>query len=101
MGEQQAVAFEFTRVIVLRAGRRALDEVTASIPAAGITGVMGGDAIGNLPGNPTCPNACIDWVRREIHSAPVRERDEFTDRRAGVFGRRDDDAGAACARRWT
>ena len=31
MGERQAVAFEFERVTVLRAGRRVLDEVTASI----------------------------------------------------------------------
>jgi putative ABC transport system ATP-binding protein len=46
MGEQQAVAFEFRRVIVLQAGRRVLDEVTASIPAAGITVVSGPSGAG-------------------------------------------------------
>jgi putative ABC transport system ATP-binding protein len=45
MGEQ-AVAFEFRKVIVLRAGRRVLDEVTASIPAAGITVVSGPSGAG-------------------------------------------------------
>jgi putative ABC transport system ATP-binding protein len=37
MDERQLVAFEFDRVTVRRASRRVLDEVTASIPAAGIT----------------------------------------------------------------
>jgi putative ABC transport system ATP-binding protein len=46
MGEQQAVAFDFRGVIVLRAGRRVLDEVTASIPAAGITVVSGPSGAG-------------------------------------------------------
>jgi putative ABC transport system ATP-binding protein len=39
-------AFEFERVTVLRAGRRVLDEVTASIPAAGITVVAGPSGAG-------------------------------------------------------
>jgi putative ABC transport system ATP-binding protein len=39
-------AFEFTKVSVLRAGRRVLDEVTASIPAAGITVVSGPSGAG-------------------------------------------------------
>jgi putative ABC transport system ATP-binding protein len=41
MSDRQSVAFEFDQVTVLRAGRRVLDEVTASIPAAGITVVSG------------------------------------------------------------
>jgi len=44
--DQQAVAFAFDRVTVLRAGRRVLDEVTASIPAAGITVVSGPSGAG-------------------------------------------------------
>jgi putative ABC transport system ATP-binding protein len=39
-------AFEFTKVSVLRADRRVLDEVTASIPAAGITVVSGPSGAG-------------------------------------------------------
>jgi len=46
MGEQLAVGFEFERVTVLRAGRRVLDTVTASIPAAGITVVSGPSGAG-------------------------------------------------------
>jgi len=38
--------FEFERVTVTRAGRRVLDEVTASIPAAGITVVTGPSGAG-------------------------------------------------------
>jgi putative ABC transport system ATP-binding protein len=41
-----AVALEFERVLVLRAGRRILDEITASIPAAGITVVSGPSGAG-------------------------------------------------------
>ena len=41
MGKRRAAAFGFERVTVLRAGRRVLDEVTAGIPAAGITVVSG------------------------------------------------------------
>ena len=39
-------AFEFTKVSVLRAGRRVLDEVTTWIPAAGITVVSGPSGAG-------------------------------------------------------
>ena len=41
MDERRAAAFESDRVTVLRAGRRVLDQVTAAIPAAGITVVAG------------------------------------------------------------
>src|SRR5215475_1338746 len=46
MSSQPAAAFEFSRVSVLRAGRRVLDEVTARIPAAGITVVSGPSGAG-------------------------------------------------------
>jgi putative ABC transport system ATP-binding protein len=40
------VAFGFERVTVVRAGRRVLDEVTASVPATGITVVSGPSGAG-------------------------------------------------------
>ena len=46
MDERQAVALEFQRVSVSRAGRRVLDEVTARVPAAGITVVAGPSGAG-------------------------------------------------------
>src|SRR6516162_4782399 len=46
MGKRRAAAFEFERVIVLRAGRRVLDEVTAEILAAGITVISGPSGAG-------------------------------------------------------
>ena len=46
MSEPRAVAFEFTGVSVVRAGRRVLDEITAWIPAAGITVVSGPSGAG-------------------------------------------------------
>jgi putative ABC transport system ATP-binding protein len=44
--ERPAVAVELERVIVVRAGRRVLDGVTARIPAAGITVVSGPSGAG-------------------------------------------------------
>jgi len=46
VNDRQVAAFEFDRVTVVRAGRRVLDEVTASIPAAGITVVSGPSGAG-------------------------------------------------------
>jgi UDP-glucose/iron transport system ATP-binding protein len=46
VSELGSVAFEFARVTVVRAGRRVLDEVTASVPAAGITVVSGPSGAG-------------------------------------------------------
>ena len=46
MDERPAVAFEMERVTVQRAGRRILDELTATIPAAGITVVSGPSGAG-------------------------------------------------------
>jgi UDP-glucose/iron transport system ATP-binding protein len=43
---RSAVAFEFERVSIVRAGRRVLDQVTASIPAAGITVISGPSGAG-------------------------------------------------------
>jgi hypothetical protein len=44
--DQQTAAFEFERVTVLRAGRRVLNKVTASLPVAGITVVSGPSGAG-------------------------------------------------------
>jgi len=46
VSDQHKVAFEFDRVTVLRAGHRVLDEVTASIPAVGVTVVSGPSGAG-------------------------------------------------------
>jgi len=46
VSELDAMAFAFERVTVFRAGRRVLDEITASIPAAGITVVSGPSGAG-------------------------------------------------------
>jgi putative ABC transport system ATP-binding protein len=46
MSEPRAGAFEFAGVSVLRRGRRVLDEITAWIPAAGITVVSGPSGAG-------------------------------------------------------
>jgi putative ABC transport system ATP-binding protein len=46
MDGRYAVAFELERVTVMRAGRRVLDQVTATIPAAGITVVSGPSGAG-------------------------------------------------------
>jgi UDP-glucose/iron transport system ATP-binding protein len=46
MDERRTVAFELERVTVVRVGRRVLDEITARIPAAGITVVSGPSGAG-------------------------------------------------------
>ena len=46
MAERRTAAFEFERVTVRRAGRVVLDEITAGIPAAGITVVSGPSGAG-------------------------------------------------------
>src|SRR6516225_7077337 len=46
VSELDAMAFAFERVTVFRAGRRVLDEITATIPAAGITVVSGPSGAG-------------------------------------------------------
>src|SRR5690348_757187 len=46
LAERQPVAFEFDRITVRRADRRVLDEVTAWIPATGITLISGPSGAG-------------------------------------------------------
>jgi len=46
VSEPSTVALEFERVSVVRAGRRVLDQITAAIPAAGITVVTGPSGAG-------------------------------------------------------
>ena len=46
MSEPPTVAFEFKQVAILRAGRRVLDQITASIPSAGITVISGPSGAG-------------------------------------------------------
>jgi len=46
VSEPSAVAFKFDRVTVVRAGRQVLDQITAAIPAAGITVVAGPSGAG-------------------------------------------------------
>ena len=46
MSDREKAALEFDRVTVVRAGRPVLDEITASVPAAGITVVSGPSGAG-------------------------------------------------------
>jgi len=82
MDARRAVAFEFERVTVVRAGRRVLDEVTASIPAAGITVVSGPSGAGKTTLLRLCnrldiPDAGIVSYRGQ----PLDELDPLTLRR--------------------
>src|SRR5690348_1689687 len=66
--DERPVAFEFARVTVVRAGRRVLDEVTAQIPAAGITVVSGPSGAGKTTLLRLCnrlevPDAGTVWYR--------------------------------------
>jgi putative ABC transport system ATP-binding protein len=66
--DRQAVAFEFGRVTVVRASRRVLDEVTALVPAAGITVVSGPSGAGKTTLLRLCnrleiPDAGRVWYR--------------------------------------
>ena len=82
MDARRAVAFEFERVTVVRADRRVLDEVTASIPAAGITVVSGPSGAGKTTLLRLCnrleiPDAGIVSYRGQ----PLDELDPLTLRR--------------------
>ena len=82
MDARRAVAFEIDRVTVVRAGRRVLDEVTASIPAAGITVVSGPSGAGKTTLLRLCnrldiPDAGIVSYRGQ----PLDELDPLTLRR--------------------
>ena len=82
MDARRAVAFEFERVTVVRADRRVLDEVTASIPTAGITVVSGPSGAGKTTLLRLCnrleiPDAGIVSYRGQ----PLDELDPLTLRR--------------------
>ena len=82
MGERRTVAFELERVTVQRAGRRILDELTATIPAAGITVVSGPSGAGKTTLLRLCnrlevPDAGIIYYRGK----PLDELDPLVLRR--------------------
>jgi putative ABC transport system ATP-binding protein len=82
MGERRTVAFELKRVTVRRAGRRILDELTATIPAAGITVVSGPSGAGKTTLLRLCnrlevPDAGIIYYRGQ----PLDELDPLVLRR--------------------
>jgi len=82
MDQRQTVAFELERVIVLRSGRLLLDEVTARIPAPGITVVTGPSGAGKttllrLLNRLEVP----DGGRVCYHGQPLDELDPLTLRR--------------------
>lgn len=82
MGERRTVAFEMERVTVQRAGRRILDELTATIPAAGITVVSGPSGAGKTTLLRLCnrlevPDAGIIYYRGQ----PLDELDPLVLRR--------------------
>lgn len=82
MIDRQAVAFEFERVTVLRAGRRVLDEVTASIPAIGITVVSGPSGAGKTTLLRLCNRLEIpDAGRVSYRGQPLDELDPLVLRR--------------------
>src|SRR5215469_1773842 len=82
MGEQGTVAFEFNRVTVLRAGRRVLDEITARIPAAGITVVSGPSGAGKTTLLRLCNRLEVpDEGAVSYRGQPLDELDPLTLRR--------------------
>jgi len=82
MGEQGAVAFEFNRVTVLRAGRRVLDAITARIPAAGITVVSGPSGAGKTTLLRLCNRLEVpDEGAVSYRGQPLDELDPLTLRR--------------------
>jgi putative ABC transport system ATP-binding protein len=82
MEQQQPVAFEFERVIVRRAGRRVLDEVTARIPAAGITVISGPSGAGKTTLLRLCNRLEIpDGGVVRYHGQPLDVLDPLTLRR--------------------
>jgi UDP-glucose/iron transport system ATP-binding protein len=82
MDERRAVAFEFERVTVVRAGRRVLDEVTARIPADGITVVSGPSGAGKTTWLRLCNRLEIpDEGRLCYRGQPLDELDPLLLRR--------------------
>ena len=75
-------AFEFTNVSVVRAGRRVLDEVTARIPAAGITVVSGPSGAGKTTLLRLCNRLEVpDTGTVRYRGRPLDELDPLTLRR--------------------
>jgi putative ABC transport system ATP-binding protein len=75
-------AFEFIKVSVLRAGRRVLDEVTARIPAAGITVVSGPSGAGKTTLLRLCNRLEVpDAGTIRYRGRPLDELDPLTLRR--------------------
>lgn len=81
MAEQQA-AFEFEEVTVVRAGRRVLDGLTASLPAAGITVVAGPSGAGKTTLLRLCNRLDVpDAGRIRYRGQPLDELDPLALRR--------------------
>jgi len=82
VSEPSAVAFEFQRLTVLRAGRRVLEEITATIPAAGITVVAGPSGAGKTTLLRLCNRLEIpDEGTVSYRGRPMDELDPLTLRR--------------------
>jgi putative ABC transport system ATP-binding protein len=80
--QRQEAAFDFDRVTVVRAGRRVLDEVTASVRAAGITVVSGPSGAGKTTLLRLCNRLEIpDGGMISYHGQPLDELDPLVLRR--------------------
>lgn len=76
------MAFEFERVTVVRAGRRILDQVTASVPAHGITVVSGPSGAGKTTLLRLCNRLEVpDEGRVRYRGQPLDELDPLVLRR--------------------
>jgi UDP-glucose/iron transport system ATP-binding protein len=82
MQEQHPAAFEFERVTVRRAGRPVLDEITARIPAAGITVISGPSGAGKTTLLRLCNRLDIpEGGVLRYHGQPLDELDPLVLRR--------------------
>jgi len=82
MGEPHAVAFEFERVTVRRAARLVLDQVTAMIPAKGITVLAGPSGAGKTTLLRLCNRLELpDAGTVSYHGQPLDELDPLVLRR--------------------
>ena len=82
MSDREKAALEFDRVTVVRAGRPVLDEITASVPAAGITVVSGPSGAGKTTLLRLCNRLEIpDGGVVSYRGQPLDELDPLTLRR--------------------
>ena len=82
MDQRQTVAFELERVTVLRSGRLLLDEVTARIPAPGITVVTGPSGAGKTTLLRLCNRLEVpDTGRVSYRGQPLEDLDPLVLRR--------------------